>query len=183
MGSRRIRYITLIILLLLNVTNGYSNVSINIRPPSENTVSLIDKFINGFIAALPGLIIAFIGIGIERKKEKKNLRIQWYNTMILDETLTNIRDYYDFIEKNVQDLNNNVTAIKEEIRALRQKTTFFLDYVKIFDENVFTTCKKMVNDSVDNYTNANIGLSEIKRRNKNYKLVTIKLLYEKANNI
>ena len=192
MGSRRFRNVALIGIILFSsiIIFGEENLifsSISYKkyitntPEKIKTISFFGKLINGLINAIPGLLIAFIGVFREQKSEKRNLKLQWYNTMILDETVKEIKNYYDFIEDHLELLNQSDEKKKKEIKKLRNKSIFSLDYLRVFDEDIFKECKIHIRSSTDNYIDQNKSKFDIRKKNKELKLETLKMLYNKAN--
>ncbi|MEG9320444.1 hypothetical protein [Fusobacterium varium] len=137
---------------------------------------ILELFISTTLSTFSAAIIAYFGIRRERKKDEKNLKKEWYNAIILGRLIDIVNDYFDSIEGA---LKTNKTS---KFTQLRLKLKRKLDFLKIFDLVLYKKVSKIIIDSADNITD-NIPLNDKLKKNNEYKVSILKLIYEGAKNI
>lgn len=180
MGFRRIRNITIIFLLFFSYS--FSDMQVIIENDSSFWSKICENFISTFFSTSSALLLAYWGIRRERKKEEKNLRQEWYNKIILEKLIDLISEYYDFIDNNMLWLNGLNDGITNDLRKIRNKLRHKLDYLKLFDKELYLQCAKIIQDSMDNYS-SDLGMIEKKQKNNSLKIEILKKIYNKSNNL
>lgn len=178
MGFRRFRNFVLIFIFIISFPI-YSQVQIYLNSSSSgiDKIKITEMVISTLLSTVSAGAIAYFGIRRERKKDEKNLKKEWYNTIILDKLIDVVNDYFDSIEGSL--LTNKQERFRKKRLELKRK----LDYLKIFDTNLYIKISKLIIDSVDNITNDNVTTAEKIRINNNFKIEVLDLLYKKALNL
>ena len=178
MGFRRFRSFILIFIIILSFP-VYSQVQIYLNSPPSTGIDIskiVEMTISNILSTLSAAAIAYFGIRRERKKDEKNLKKEWYNKIILDKLIDVVNDYFDSVEGSLK--TNKQDRVRKKRLELKRK----LDYLKIFDTNLHTKISNLIIDSVDNITN-NTSLKEKIRKNNNFKIEVLNLLFKKALNL
>lgn len=200
MGFGRIRNITIISMFIIGeIILGEEILKIEVIDKGFKWEELILEVFKMFIGALPSLALAFYAAKKERKKreefEKNNLkekerilRLEWYNNLVLGKVVEKIREYYIFIDDELDKIEtltdltekeNKIYDFTDDTRKERDKLRSYLSYIMLFDYKLYKKCQTKVLESVDvNSIIRNSSISAKKRKNKKAKDEILKLLYE-----
>lgn len=193
MGIRRARSVIIISLLIgFSICLQAFQVYVEAEKSSNS-----EKLWDGFLAAGPTFLLAFLSIRSERKKEKKNnleklekerennekkriqdkeqLEKEWYNQIVLKKIMDSITDYFDYTDDQLKDIE--ASNVAKEIREKRLVCLRKLSILNIFDEILYKNCVDLLLESVDNLSDEKLLILK-KRKNSDLKIKLIKELYK-----
>jgi hypothetical protein len=128
------------------------------QPPSALTIA---KDIATIVIALANLILASYVFYFQRKKNRNDIKLQWFKELIIEPNMPNIDKFYNNLsglrvrivvpllgedEKRV--IND---SIKLEAQELRKS---YITLLMMFDSKLGTKSKDNIDELVDNITNA-----------------------------
>lgn len=199
MGFRRIRNITIISLLIIGeVVLGEEIIKVELISKSSYVMELVKEAVKILAGAVPSIGLAFYAARKERKKreefEKESLKekerllnSEWYNSLILEKVLEGIRDYYVYIDRQLNEIEllEDENEKKERIlnftsitRAEREKIRSYISYIKLFNKELYGKCQGEILNSVDINSSEESDIEQKKRRNRKARDEIFKLLYE-----
>lgn len=199
MGFRRIRNITIISLLIIGeVVLGEEIIKVELISKSSYLKELAEEAVKILFGALPSIGLAFYAAGKERKKreefekealkeKERLLNSEWYNSLILEKVLEGIRDYYVYIDKQLNEIEllEDENEKKERIlnftsitRAEREKIRSYISYIKLFNKELYGKCQGEILNSIDINSSEESGIEQKKRKNIKARDEIFKLLYE-----
>lgn len=174
MGFRKRRYIVLIFFSLFYVSIMGMQVIVE-APPK---ISILEKIFETVVASIPGIGIAYWGIRDNKKRDRKGIEIQWYNDIILEKIFPVINDYFNYLNDNVSELNNNNFEIEVEAKLKRMKLQGIVKLISIFDKNeiIQENLRTIIWKTQDIYRN-NIPIIKISANLSETRKEMIKLLF------
>lgn len=182
MGFRRNKYFGIIFLFIFfNISILAFDVIVEAQPKD----SIAEKIVETFITSVPGILIAYLGIIDNKKRDKKAIEIQWYNDIVLDKIIPVINDYFDFLTDNLQKLNESDVETESKAKLFRNKTQGIIKLLTIFDkdDNIQRKITIHLSNTQDIYRELPMNSIKILTKISNERKIIIKTLFDLKENL